>query len=218
MASSLALRRAAAAAASSGVLSRLTNPVRAASVAPHAPRSFNTSSQMRRYDEDDSDVDVERRSDRAVSRRREPGLFSDVFDPFSPTRSLSQVLNLMDQFMESPFLAASRGMGAAGSRRGWDVKEDDSALYLRMDMPGLSREDVKVSVEQNTLTIKGEGEKESEEEEEESGRRYSSRLDLPPNLYKLGEIKAEMKNGVLKVVVPKVKEEERKDVFQVKIE
>ncbi|KAK3434591.1 hypothetical protein EUGRSUZ_D02073 [Eucalyptus grandis] len=214
MASSLALRRAAAAAASSGVLSRLTNPVRAASVAPHAPRSFNTSSQMRRYDEDDSDVDVERRSDRAVSRRREP----DVFDPFSPTRSLSQVLNLMDQFMESPFLAASRGMGAAGSRRGWDVKEDDSALYLRMDMPGLSREDVKVSVEQNTLTIKGEGEKESEEEEEESGRRYSSRLDLPPNLYKLGEIKAEMKNGVLKVVVPKVKEEERKDVFQVKIE
>ncbi|XP_010053470.2 small heat shock protein, chloroplastic isoform X1 [Eucalyptus grandis] len=218
MASSLALRRAAAAAASSGVLSRLTNPVRAASVAPHVARSFNTSSQMRRYDEDDSDVDVERRSDRAVSRRREPGLFSgNVFDPFSPTRSLSQVLNLMDQFMESPFLAASRGMGAAGSRRGWDVKEDDSALYLRMDMPGLSREDVKVSVEQNTLTIKGEGEKESEEEEE-SGRRYSSRLDLPPNLYKLGEIKAEMKNGVLKVVVPKVKEEERKDVFQVNIE
>ncbi|KAL3743269.1 hypothetical protein ACJRO7_018558 [Eucalyptus globulus] len=216
MASSLALRRAAAA-ASSGVLSRLTNPVRAASVAPHVARSFNTSSQMRRYDEDDSDVDVERRSDRAVSRRREPGLFSDVFDPFSPTRSLSQVLNLMDQFMESPFLAASRGMGAAGSRRGWDVKEDDSALYLRMDMPGLSREDVKVSVEQNTLTIKGEGEKESESEEE-SGRRYSSRLDLPPNLYKLGEIKAEMKNGVLKVVVPKVKEEERKDVFQVNIE
>lgn len=205
MASSLALRRAAAAAASSGVLSRLTNPVRAASVAPHAPRSFNTSSQMRRYDEDDSDVDVERRSDRAVSRRREPGLFSDVFDPFSPTRSLSQVLNLMDQFMESPFLAASRGMGAAGSRRGWDVKEDDSALYLRMDMPGLSREDVKVSVEQNTLTIKGEGEKESEEEEE-SRRRYSGRLNLPPYLYELREIKAVMKNGVLKVVVPKVKQ------------
>lgn len=142
---------------------------------------------------------------------------TDVFDPFSTTRSLSQVLNLMDQFMENPFLAASRGVGAAGSRRGWDVKEDEDALYLRMDMPGLSREDVKVSVEQNTLTIKGEGEKESEEEEQ-SGRRYSSRLDLPPNLYKLGEIKAEMKNGVLKVAVPKVKEEERKDVFQVKIE
>ncbi|KAF8032828.1 hypothetical protein BT93_D1648 [Corymbia citriodora subsp. variegata] len=218
MASSLALRRAAAAASSSGVLSRLTNPLRAVSVAPPAARSFNTSSQMRRFDDaDDSDVDVERRSDRSLPRRREPGLFSDVFDPFSLTRSLSQVLNLMDQFMDNPFLAASRGMGAAGSRRGWDVKEDDNALYLRMDMPGIGREDVKVSVEQNTLTIKGEGEKEPEDSEE-SKRRYSSRLDLPPNLYKLGEIKAEMKNGVLKVVVPKVKEEERKDVFQVKIE
>lgn len=96
------------------------------------------------------------------------------------------------------------------------MKEDNDALFLRMDMPGLGKEDVKVSVEQNTLIIKGEGEEESEDEE--SRRRYSSRLDLPQNLYKLGEIKAEMKNGVLRVVVPKAKEEERKDVFQVNIE
>ncbi|PKI39817.1 hypothetical protein CRG98_039862 [Punica granatum] len=121
---------------------------------------------------------------------------------------------MMDQFVENPFLSA-RGVGG-GSRRSWDVKEDNDALFLRMDMPGLGKEDVKISVEQNTLIIKGQGEKETEDEE--SRRRYSSRLDLPPNLYKLGEIKAEMKNGVLKVVVPKVKEEERKDVYQVKIE
>lgn len=140
----------------------------------------------------------------------------DVFDPFSPTTSLSQVLNLMDQLMEDPFLAASRGVGA-GSRRGWDVKEDNDALYIRLEMPGLGKEDVKVSVEENTLTIKGEGEKVSEEEEE-SKRRYSSRLDLPQKLYKLDSIKAEMKNGVLKVVVPKVKEEEKKEVFHVNIE
>ena len=141
--------------------------------------------------------------------------FTDVFDPFSQTRSLSQVLNLMDQFMEDPFLAASRGVGA-GSRRGWDVKEDDNCLYLRMDMPGLSKDDVKVSVEQNTLIIKGEAEKESEDEEDR--RRFSSRLDLPANLYELNSIKAEMKNGVLKVAVPKVKEEERKDVRHVTVE
>lgn len=138
-----------------------------------------------------------------------------MLDPFSPTRSLSQVLNLMDQFMENPFVAASQGLGA-GSMRGWDVKEDENALYIRMDMPGVGKENVKVSVEQNTLTIKGEGEKESEEEE--NRRKYSSRLDLPPNIYKLDSVRAEMKNGVLKVVVPKVKEEERKDVLEVKVE
>ncbi|WOH12193.1 hypothetical protein DCAR_0831693 [Daucus carota subsp. sativus] len=54
--------------------------------------------------------------------------------------------------------------------------------------------------------------------EGEDGRRYSSRIELPQNVYKVDEIKAEMTNGVLKVRVPKVKEEERKDVFQVKIE
>lgn len=138
---------------------------------------------------------------------------ADIYDPFSPTRSLSQVLNLMDRFMDSPFLSSP----SVSSRKGWDVREDNDALYLRIEMPGLSKEDVKISVEQNTLIIRGEGGKE-ESEAEESGRRYSSRLDLPPTTYKVDEIKAEMKNGVLKVVVPKVKEEERKDVYQVTVE
>lgn len=139
-----------------------------------------------------------------------------MLDPFSPTRSLSQVLNLMDQFMENPYISASRGIGA-GIRRGWDAKETEDGLVLRVDMPGLGKEDVKVSVEQNMLTIKGEGGKESEDDEE-GARRYSSRIDLPEKLYKVDQIKAEMKNGVLKVVVPKMKEEERNDVFSVKVE
>lgn len=115
---------------------------------------------------------------------------------------------MMDQVMENPFLA--------GSRRGWDVKENEEALFLRMDMPGLDKEDVKISVEQNTLVVKGE-DKDSEDEEG-GGRRFSSRLDLPPNLYKIDSIRAEMKNGVLRLAIPKVKEDERKDVFEVKVE
>ncbi|KAL6348776.1 hypothetical protein AAG906_033432 [Vitis piasezkii] len=200
MASSLALRRA----TSSPLFTKLVSPIRVAS----ASRSFNTNAQVANY-EDGEDR-------RTVSRHRDspPNLFSDVFDPFSRTRSLSQVLNLMDQFMENPLVAASRGMGAV-SRRGWDVKEEKDALFVRMDMPGLGKEDVKVSVEQNTLIIKGEGGKESENDE--TGRKYTSRIDLPANLYKFDEIKAEMKNGVLKVVVPKVKEDGKKDAFQVNI-
>lgn len=142
---------------------------------------------------------------------------TDVFDPFSPPRSVSQLLNIMDQMMDSPFVAAPRSMGTGvGARRGWDVREDDNALYIKMDMPGLDKENVKVAVEENTLIIKGEGEKESEDEEYR--RRYSTRLEIPQNMYKLDGIKAEMKNGVLKVAVPKVKQEERKDVFNVQIE
>ena len=118
----------------------------------------------------------------------------------------------MDQSMNNPFLSASHGIRASGVRRGWDARETKDSLLLRLDMPGLGKEDVKISVEQNTLTVKGEGAKESEEVEE-GGRKFSSRIDLPEKLYKIDQIKAEMKNGVLKVIVPKMN-----NVFNVKVE
>ncbi|KAB2018106.1 hypothetical protein ERO13_D08G189200v2 [Gossypium hirsutum] len=217
MAYSTALRRVPV----STLFSKLANlsPARTVSVAfPTVARSFNTNAQLTKFNDEDRSVDVQRQSDRSVSRRRDsPRFFSDVFDPFSPTRSLSQVLNLMDQFTDHPLLSTP----SLSSRKGWDMREDNNALYIRIEMPGLSKEDVKISVEQNTLIIRGEGGKDwegEEEEEEGGGRRYSSRLDLPPTMYKVDEIKAEMKNGVLKVVVPKVKEDERKDVYQVTVE
>ncbi|KAJ6347971.1 hypothetical protein OIU76_004461 [Salix suchowensis] len=71
-------------------------------------------------------------------------------------------------------------------------------------MPGLSKEDAKVTVEKNTRVIKDEElmEGEGEGEGDESGRRRcSSRLELPSNLYKLDGIKGEMKNGVFDINV-----------------
>lgn len=125
----------------------------------------------------------------------------------------------MDRMMETPLTAMSRGMGG-GPRRGFDVREDDGALYMRVDMPGLGKEDVKVSVEQDSLIIRGEGENDWEVEEEEGRRkrRYTSRIDLPQELYKLDQIKAVMKNGVLKILVPKVQEMEKKDAIHVQID
>ncbi|XP_031478955.1 small heat shock protein, chloroplastic [Nymphaea colorata] len=208
MAGMLALKRGA---------SRLSLPSMTRVLSASTCRAFNTSAQVREreYAEDDRNLDFDRR-ERAVDQRRGdgPSLFTDVFDPLFPQRSLSQVLNLMDQFIDNPLLAATRG-ATGGARRGWDVREDDDALHLRMDMPGLGKEHVKVYTEQNTLVIRGEAEPESEGE---PGRKYSSRIDIPANLYKLDGIKAEMKNGVLKVKVPRVKEEERHDVVQVQID
>ncbi|WVZ73575.1 hypothetical protein U9M48_021863 [Paspalum notatum var. saurae] len=136
----------------------------------------------------------------------------DVFrDPFSAP-SLGRLLSMMDDFA-----AVAPGRGGA-VRRGWNAKEDEEALHLRVDMPGLGKEHVKVWAEQNSLLIKGEGEKEDGEDETGLPPRYSGRIELTPDVYRMDKIKAEMKNGVLKVVVPKVKEEKRKDVFQVNIE
>ncbi|WZZ39463.1 hypothetical protein YC2023_035722 [Brassica napus] len=176
---SLALRRL----ISSSVVPRSVRP--AASL-----RLFNTNA-ARSYEEGDN---RNHRPNRTVSPRG-GDFFSDMF---TPTRSLSQVLNFMDQIGESPLLASS------GARRGWDVKEKDDG------------EDVKLALEQNTLVIKGEGK--TEEGDEDDGRKFSSRIGLPEKVYKTDEIKAEMKNGVLKVVVPKLKEDERYNVRHIQVD
>lgn len=49
-------------------------------------------------------------------------------------------------------------------------------------------------------------------------RRYSSRIEIPEKGYKLDQIKAEMKHGVLQVAIPKVHKEERGDVIEVQID
>ena len=102
------------------------------------------------------------------------------------------------------------------------AKVDDDAVYLKVPMPGLGKEHVKVWAEQNSLVIKGEGEKEPWDGDKGDAAsavpRYSRRVELPADAFKMDKIKAEMKNGVLRVTVPKVKDEERKDVFQVQIE
>ncbi|GAB2211940.1 hypothetical protein Droror1_Dr00025279 [Drosera rotundifolia] len=218
MASSIALRRLTGGSSSHLNWLCAVRPVDAVSFAPAATRKYGANAQMARrdYDEEENDFELERRrgvNGRAVGGRSEfPGFFSDVFDPFMSTSSVSQLMNMVDQLMNTPLATLSRAAAPVG-RRGWDLKEDESSLHLSMDMPGLGKEDVKVSVEENTLIIKGEGGKVTE-----LGRRYSTRIDLTLKLHKVDGIKAEMKNGVLKVVIPKVKEDEKKDVFQVNVE
>lgn len=84
----LALRRATA----SSLFNRLVNPVRSAS----AFRSFNTNTQMTAYDQDDRGVDVDRRSDRSVSRRDAfPSLFSGNFSKLCFTQICDSVLQFV---------------------------------------------------------------------------------------------------------------------------
>uniref|UniRef100_K3YV91 SHSP domain-containing protein n=3 Tax=Setaria TaxID=4554 RepID=K3YV91_SETIT len=178
-------------------------------------RGYNTGAPLRRYEGAESDEDGVREYENCRGGRdyAVPSLFSDVFrDPFSAPQSLGRLLSLMDD------MATASPVRAGAVRRGWNAREDEEALHLRVDMPGLGKEHVKVWAEQNSLVIKGEGEKEAGEDEAAPPPRYTGRIELSPEVYRMDTIKAEMKNGVLKVVVPKVKEQQRKDVFQVNVE
>ncbi|CAM0901456.1 unnamed protein product [Alopecurus aequalis] len=127
------------------------------------------------------------------------------------TKSLGGLLDLTEDGISS--------VAALAPGRGWSVaKEDGEAVYLKVPMPGLGKEHVKVSADKNSVVIKGEGDKDPWDKDDAPVQRYSRRIELPADAFKMDKIKAEMKDGVLRVTVPKVKEEERKDVFHVQVE
>lgn len=159
---------------------------------------------------------------RSVERAREISPLGLV-DPFSPMRTMRQMLDTMDRLFDDSlmFPTSSSGVSRDNSlpvRSPWDIMENEKEFKMRFDMPGLSKEDVKVSVEDGVLVIKGGHEKEERESDSWSARSYSSyntRLALPDNCL-MDKIKAELKNGVLNITIPKGKVEPK--VMDVRVE
>ncbi|KAE8770450.1 23.5 kDa heat-shock protein [Hordeum vulgare] len=140
----------------------------------------------------------------------------DVLDPLGAPTSMARLLSLVEDVATQTGLSSTAGASRLGR---WVAKEDDGAVYLKVPMPGLTKEHVQVRADKNILVIKGEGEKQPWDGDDDSAvRRYNHRIEIPADAYKMDKIKAEMKNGVLWVTLIKLKEEERKDVFHVKVE
>jgi|WetSurMetagenome_2_1015567.scaffolds.fasta_scaffold44379_2 HSP20 family protein len=89
-----------------------------------------------------------------------------------------------------------------------DILEQDGGYELVADLPGLKKEDIKIEIENNMLTLKGE--KKLEEEKKDKSYRLSERyygefvrtFALPENVDRDG-IVAEFKDGVLTLEIPK---------------
>ncbi|OIW11928.1 hypothetical protein TanjilG_21170 [Lupinus angustifolius] len=102
------------------------------------------------------------------------------------------------------------------------IKEKDDHYKLRYNMPGIAKEDVKITIDDGLLRIKGEHKEENEEKYDDNGDEYwsSSRYGyyntsiVLPDDAKVDEIKAELKDGVLIVTIPRT-EKPKKDVKQV---
>lgn len=94
----------------------------------------------------------------------------------------------------------------------WIAKKTDDGGLLILDLPGVSKENVSVSVEnKKTLIIKGLADKESPEDDDASVRSFIAIIDLPENGVKISEIKARMTNGLFKVKIPEMKPEKTTD-------
>ena len=122
----------------------------------------------------------------------------------------------------------ARGFGAIGSSGNgngrlvptMDVSETDKEYQITVELPGLQRDDVDISLEDNVLTIRGEKKVEAEQDDKKKNvhfteRSYGMFYRAPRSCRPASDpssIKAAMSNGVLKITIPKPARPEAKKI------
>jgi HSP20 family protein len=142
---------------------------------------------------------------------------------WEPFRDLVTIQDRMNRIFDDAF----RGVGRQGSEEDWalggswappvDIYEHEGNLVLKAELPGIDPKQVDVRVENNVLTLQGERRLESEVKREHYHRverAYGtfSRSFTLPNVVDTTNIKAEFKDGVLRVTMPKREEAKPKQI------
>ncbi|MCL6638965.1 MAG: Hsp20/alpha crystallin family protein [Firmicutes bacterium] len=137
------------------------------------------------------------------------------WDPFREMANLQASISKL--FEEGARLAKEDG----GFVQGWmfpvDIKETTGSLILKAEIPGLNREDIKISFADGRLTIRGERKKETREEGERFlrvERSYGSfsrtfTVDVPVDK---DAIKARYADGILEITLPKQEEVKPREI------
>jgi len=116
--------------------------------------------------------------------------------------SLPSVFSIFDQWLDTP----QRTMRTFSPRV--EVRELDKEFVLRAEVPGLGKEDVKLSLENRVLTISGEKKLDKREDKDNVYIRETAYGEFTRS-FNLGDgidesnIKAEYKDGILTVTLPK---------------
>jgi len=90
-----------------------------------------------------------------------------------------------------------------------NTREDKDAYYIEVDLPGVKKDDVDISIDKNVLTIKGKREVRNEVQENDYYRIESqygtfSRSFTLPEKVDLDNVKAQSQDGVLEITIPKL--------------
>jgi HSP20 family protein len=125
--------------------------------------------------------------------------------------TFGRLLNLEDELerlFETPLQAWAPAL---------DVHEDKDAYTIRVELPGMKREDIDVSLQDGALVISGERKTETIKEDTEVHRqerfygKFSRALTLPTAVSG-DQVKAAYKDGILTVTLPKAEEAKPKHV------
>ncbi len=131
---------------------------------------------------------------------------------FDPERELLSLRDAMNRLMEDSFVLPSMIGEIRGSGRSWgmavDMFETNDHLVVKASVPGIKPEQLDVTIQGETLTIKGET---TEEQDNQQGRyhfrerrqgAFSRTLTLPFPIQS-DKVEANFENGVLTLTLPK---------------
>ena len=129
---------------------------------------------------------------------------------WEPTRELQTIQSEVNRLFDSFFGAAAPAESVAARRYlpAMDLLEGGEDYVLRVDLPGMRQEDVRIELEQGLLSISGERKAEHEERKEGAHRlersygAFTRTLTLPEGVDP-ERIRASLKEGVLEVRIAK---------------
>ncbi|HEU5397230.1 MAG TPA: Hsp20/alpha crystallin family protein [Verrucomicrobiae bacterium] len=131
---------------------------------------------------------------------------------------LADLREEIDRFFESPLNGLSRATQFLGE---WapvlDVYEDKENFVVKAELPGMKREDIDVSLHEGSLIISGERKSETRTEESQTHHterfygRFQRSVSLPTTIA-TDRVKADYKDGILTITLPKTEEAKPKKI------
>lgn len=98
-----------------------------------------------------------------------------------------------------------------------DVWEENSDVFVKMALPGIKKEDINITINDDNICISGESTKEEKNEEEKKyyfksmETSFEQSFNLPTKINP-EKVEAEFKDGVLKVKLPKAEEVKPREI------
>lgn len=139
---------------------------------------------------------------------------SDLWDPFARLADIQEEMNRL-------FDSSIRRLSGRGTDAGFlppcDIVEEKDHVLVRLDLPGLRKDDVNVTLQEGVLTVKGERKPDTPSKDatvylrERASGSFTRTIDMPVRV-EASKIDARFRDGVLEIRLPKSEEAKPKQI------
>jgi HSP20 family protein len=140
------------------------------------------------------------------------------YDPFKELARIDPFLDMDDMFSRFMMRPVMRGGLEMEPQIKMDIKEADGMYKVKAEIPGVSKDDIHVSIEGNRVSISAEVKKETEEKKGERVIRSERSYGMASRSFTLadevdqGKAQAKYADGVLELTLPKKAGSSRKEI------